>query len=242
MICLLALTAVSAQPYHRSSYADRYGKRDYRQTNYGGMRWYNYDRESYFGVRLGINSTNLFFSDDNSLDRSSNTGLQVGFVAGWQVTPGTPFFFETGLLYNEKGAKVRNNANSYEQKENYDLGYLEMPLVFKYKYFVTNDFAIQPFFGGFLSVGVAGKTRIVDSKNQLYSRDKTNSFDDNLFRRFDGGLRLGCGMSYQNLYFDLSYDIGLANIAHDDFDRDNYDNFDGHVRTGCFSATIGVDF
>jgi hypothetical protein len=246
MLCLLTTVATSAQYYHRSNYPDRYGRTStYRNgpTNRSIYdRWSCYNRNSYFGLRLGVNSSTLFYNDQNGLDRSSDTGLNVGFVMGWQVTPSTPLFFETGLLYTEKGADVRNNNSTIVQKESYDLNYLEVPLVFKYKYFVTNDVAIQPYFGGFLAVGVAGKTRIIDSTNKLYDRSKSDSFDDDYFKRFDGGLRLGCGVSFQNVYFDLSYDIGLANIAHDNFDRDNYDNFDGRIHTGCFSATIGVDF
>ena len=53
------------------------------------------------------------------------------------------------------------------------------------------------------------------------------------FSRFDGGLRLGCGIEYEFLYGELAYDIGLANISHDYFDTSH---------TGAFFVTIGVNF
>lgn len=53
------------------------------------------------------------------------------------------------------------------------------------------------------------------------------------FKRFDGGVRLGCGLQYSHLYAELGYDIGLADISRNSFDTS---------RTGSLIATIGVNF
>ena len=53
------------------------------------------------------------------------------------------------------------------------------------------------------------------------------------FERFDGGLRMGCGLSYDLLYAELGYDLGLANISHDDFDTSH---------TGALMLTVGLNF
>ena len=55
----------------------------------------------------------------------------------------------------------------------------------------------------------------------------------NFFKRFDGGLRIGCGAEYQMIYAEMAYDFGLANICHSDFDTS---------RTGCFYLNFGVNF
>ena len=60
-----------------------------------------------------------------------------------------------------------------------------------------------------------------------------NAFADDAFHRFDGGLRLGCGLQYDYLYAELGYDIGLANVSRDDFET---------AHTGCFFANIGINF
>ena len=67
-------------------------------------------------------------------------------------------------------------------------------------------------------------------------------------RAFDAGIRLGCGLAYTNFYFEARYDIGLYNIATDNFEKDNlnkhygYDSFDDNIHTGCFSLIVGVEF
>ena len=56
---------------------------------------------------------------------------------------------------------------------------------------------------------------------------------DDGFQRFDGGLRLGCGVGYDLFYVDLTYDIGLSNICHDTFDTSH---------NGSLSLNFGVNF
>ena len=102
-----------------------------------------------------------------------------------------------------------------------------MPLLMKYKIEIDGRFSVQPFAGGYVAVGVGGKIKDFGQR-QAYS-----SFDQEGFSRFDGGIRLGCGVQYDFLYAELGYDIGLANISQDYFDTS---------RTGSLFATIGVNF
>ena len=214
----LAMPALAQYRYgNRSSRGDYKTKKVYRSNS-----WHN-DDNTYYGLRLGVASSTVN-SDDRYLDgNNSSTGLNVGFVAGMQVAYNAPVFLESGLFYTEKGGKGYIDAKKFT----YDLNYLEVPIVVKYKYYVNNQLSIQPFFGGFLACGVSGKIK------NFVDREVEDSFSGDRFRRFDGGVRLGCGLSVQNIYFDLGYDIGLANICHDYFETSH---------TGCFYANIGVDF
>ena len=109
----------------------------------------------------------------------------------------------------------------------YDLNYLEIPIVAKYKYDIDSDLSIQPFFGGYMGVGVSGKIK------NFEEREAQSSFRDTNFKRLDGGLRLGCGLAYDMFYCDLTYDIGLANICHDTFDASH---------NGSIQLNFGVNF
>ena len=100
-------------------------------------------------------------------------------------------------------------------------------MVLKYKIDVDRSFSVQPFFGGYMSLGVAGKIK------DFGQRHAYSSFDDEGFKRFDGGIRVGCGVQYDFLYAEMGYDFGLANISHDYFDTSH---------TGTFFATLGVNF
>ena len=108
------------------------------------------------------------------------------------------------------------------------LDYLQVPLVMKYMIDVDRMFSIQPYVGGYLALGVAGKIKDFGHR-QAYS-----SFDSKEgFQRFDGGIRIGCGIQYDFVYAELGYDFGLSNISHDYFDTS---------RTGALFATVGFNF
>ncbi|MBE6286938.1 MAG: PorT family protein [Mediterranea massiliensis] len=205
--------------------------------------------ENYIGFRLGLNSSNLSFSGFDT-DKSSLTGINIGVVYGMLLSDDMPIYFEPGVLISSKGVKINHryilhsfqndvemNASEEQEQMRTRLTYLEVPFVFKYKIEeIADDLSVQPFLGGFLAVGLGGKTKYYDT------REKLNSFRSGAFRPFDAGIRLGCGVAYRNLYFDLSYDWGLANVASNKFSDFGYDEFDDAIRTRNLSFTFGLDF
>lgn len=178
----------------------------------------------YYGLRIGAAFATVN-SDDRYLDGGSmKTGLDVGAVVGFQVAYRSPVYFETGLSYIEKGGKGHYEGTKFS----YSLDYLQVPLVMKYMIDVDRMFSIQPYVGGYLALGVAGKIKDFGHR-QAYS-----SFDSKEgFQRFDGGIRIGCGIQYDFVYAELGYDFGLSNISHDYFDTS---------RTGALFATVGFNF
>ena len=177
---------------------------------------------TYFGLRFGLSASHVT-SDDPYLDGgNSQSGLNVGAVAGVQITPMMPLFFETGLEYVEKGGKG-DNGNKFT----FDLNYLEVPLTLKYSAQVAPATAVEPFIGGYLACGVGGKIK------DFGNRAAYSSFGDGGFKRFDGGIRVGCGLAYEMLYAEIGYDFGLTNIG-DDYFNDTHN--------GAFFANIGINF
>lgn len=175
--------------------------------------------DGYFGLRVGLGVATVN-AEDPYLDGSTpKSGLNIGFVAGIQVAPVTPLYLETGLSYTEKGGK--NGTYSY------NMNYLEVPLLMKYQHNFDPLTSIQPFVGAYLAAGISGNFRDKD-RHKSYS-----SFSDDAFKRFDSGLRIGCGLQFDHLYAELGYDIGLANVSRDDYDT---------AHTGCFFANVGVNF
>lgn len=204
----------------------RYGSRSYGRTtmNRPASRHYDYTNPyTYYGFRVGVNGATVN-SDDQYLDGGSmQSGLNVGFNVGVMLTRTAPLFFETGLQYTEKGGKGTYGGNKFT----YDLNYLEVPLVLKYQYKVDRDIAITPFLGGYLAAGVGGKIK------NFGNRIAEPSFSDANFNRFDGGLRLGCGVMFDMFYAEVGYDAGLSNISNDTFDT---------THTGTLFANIGINF
>jgi hypothetical protein len=227
ILSAILLSAVTARaqfypdgrPIPPSKRAGYYASRD-RSSNWWGPH------QTYFGFRIGLGISTVNSDADDLDGGTAQTGLNAGVVLGTQLTSAAPLFFETGLYYTEKGGKGNHDGSKFT----YNLNYLELPLLLKYKYYATPDFSIEPFMGGYLACGVGGKIKDYGNRQAYSSFD---SDETNNFKRFDGGLKLGCGFGFQMLYIGLSYDIGLANIGHDDFDD---------TRNGCFNIDFGVNF
>ena len=162
------------------------------------------------------------------------TGLSFGAAVGIQLSNSAPVFFETGLTFVQKGGRgyvsmTDEAGNPTRAKFTFNLGYLELPLVVKYGFEMDDHMSFQPFLGGYFALGIGGKIKNFQDK-QSYG-----SFADggHTFRSFDGGLRFGCGFSYDLAYIELGYDFGLANIGRDDFDT---------THNGCLFLNLGVNF
>lgn len=192
------------------------------ETNRKRSRYNHNDTERYYGLRLGLNIATIS-SDESAFNTDSRTGLAFGGVYGFQLANNTPLWLELGAMYSEKGGETRING----YKWTYRLSYLQVPCVVKYSFDVYDDLYIQPFIGGYLAVGIAGQTK--DYEHEV----STSSYDSDLFNRFDGGLRLGCGVEYKMVYAEIGYDLGLANISHSDFHS-------AHTRS--LFMNIGVNF
>ena len=229
LTCLMALSVMAQYPYGGRRYSQppvvvRTETRNPgpgHRFGWNGPAW----NSTYFGFRLGLNAASVRSSAPALDGKSAKTGLNVGLAVGLPLSRYNPIFIETGLLFNQKGGK--SSASGTRGKFTYDLGYLELPLVLKYKFYTRSGVAIEPFAGGFMAVGVSGEIK------DYADREAFSSYSDNYFRRFDGGLRLGCGVSYGMGYLEMGYDLGLANVGQDTFD-------DTH--TGCFTIGIGVNF
>lgn len=215
---IVALTIMMALPAQA-----QYGRYGNPRGGYGRVTHSRSALYTYYGFRLGVNGGTVN-SDNAFYDAGSmKSGLNVGFNADILLTPTTPLFFETGLMYTEKGGKKSSGGS----KMTYSLNYLEVPLVLKYQLKLDNNIAVTPFLGGYLACGVSGK--IKDQNLRLAE----NSFSSDNFRRFDGGVRLGCGLMLDLFYVELGYDAGLANISQDSFDA---------AHTGTVFANLGINF
>lgn len=210
--------------------AQAYTESRYFNPNTGHLEYTRHHAEGvpgtgdlYYGLRLGP-SFSTVNSDDAALNGgNSQTGLNIGAVVGLGLSDVSPVFLESGIYYIEKGGK-----STYEGKKmTFDLNYIEIPILVKYIVDLDGDFSIQPFLGGYLAFGVGGKIK------NYGDRIAESSFSKHYFQRFDGGLRFGCGFAYDMFYADLSYDLGLSNICHDEFDT-------SHNR--CLMLNFGVNF
>lgn len=197
----------------------------FAQYSGGSRASLDFFEDRYIGVRIGPSFSNVCGKGTD--DMSTRVGLNIGAVVGFPLSDSTPLFLESGLMYAEKGYKLTKDGADVKGS----LSYLELPIVFKYAYEINEKFALQPFFGGYFSYGLGGKTKDFNSKVSDDSFGHSTVFPG--FRRFDAGFRFGAGAQYDLFYMEIGYDLGLANVGHSEYDT---------VRNGAFVVNFGVNF
>lgn len=145
----------------------------------------------HFGLRGGY-TMNSYVGDGSENYKNKNSlygGLAVDFRLG-----SIPLYLETGAYYMNKGYVIevgkeysyyRDYGIYYEY--NHNANFFHAPLLISYHYYVTEDMAIQPFFGGY-----GGYSTELDEA--------------------DYGIRFGCGFNWKRLYASVGYDCGLRNV------------------------------
>lgn len=234
--------SLSAQTYYKST---KEGEPVTRSS-----RWKNYARSQYVGIRLGLNSATGWFNHMGNISTDGRVGFKVGLVYGQQIaSPDVPLFVEVGLGYSQKGfsSKLSDNlGQQYDYRHNMNM--LEIPAVIKYKITVVGDLTVQPLLGAFFDIGLPSNTWINQHPDPELNRKRWDTFSDDVFSRFDAGIRFGAGLEWQNFYCEMTFDFGLTDIlgSSDAVERlytaDHYEGFNESSRTFCFSLTVGVDF
>lgn len=196
--------------------------------------------DMYYGVRLGVGFNGISSTSTFLKGGSTTAGLHIGGVVGFQLTDEAPLYVETGLSYAHKGGKGNySNSDTDPTKvrnyiAKYSLDYLEIPAVIKYVYSADDKLSVQPFAGLYVDTGLGGKIKLQDGtyrEDHPAFSDYDN--DDVHFTRFDIGLKLGCGVSYDVFYGEVYYDLGLTNTCNDGLEST-------HNRR--FGINVGVNF
>lgn len=198
--------------------------------------------DDYTGIRVGYNAASLRTDmGHNNFNSDFTSGVNVGFVFGWHLGR-SPLIIEPGIYYSMKGGKLSGKFNDGTRYTNdISMHSVEIPVVLKAQLPLSPDnyVNLQPFFGGFLSFGFAGTTKYDD---QLYGREKYDTYGDNLFCTTDAGLRMGAGLLVGNVYVEMAYDLGLVNLPNSGYDLMGFDDYSDTMRSNTLSFSVGFNF
>lgn len=151
-----------------------------------------------FGIKAGLNNSTLGGDDADIPGKKSNTGFNVGVIAGIPLS--TNFVFQPEIMYSaNQGMEFRPTTNS---ETNYNLNYVNIPLMLKYK---ARGFYGEagPYFGFLTSGKIKTKTGSTTTETDI-----KDSFDGT-----DMGVALGTGyVMNSGLGFGVRYNMGLQNI------------------------------
>lgn len=157
-----------------------------------------------FGVKAGVNFSNLYIDDVN--DEKVRIGFNAGLYGNFPI--GTKYFsIQPELSYSTKGNRTTYNSKIFGSGEvKFNLDYLEFPLLAVVG--LGDYFQIQAGgYGGYLiSSNIVG-----DGDNDLL--DYTKDIDEDQLNRFDYGLAFGLGFKSDMIGGGVRYNYGLQTIA-----------------------------
>ncbi|MDZ4810450.1 MAG: porin family protein [Bacteroidota bacterium] len=156
------------------------------------------DAQVSFGIKAGFNNSTLGGDGADLSGKKSNTGFNFGVMAAIPIS--TNFVFQPEIMYSaNEGMEFRPTTTS---ETNYNLNYVNIPLMLKYK---SSGFYGEagPYFGFLTSGKVKTKTSTTTTETDI-----KDSFDGT-----DMGVALGTGYVMKSgLGLGVRYNMGLQNI------------------------------
>src|ERR1700754_967291 len=176
-----------------------------------------------FGIKGGLNLTNLYVSDVSS--EHMKAGFNAGVFAKLPVTK--VFSIQPELLYSLKGAKEDyNNFVQGSGEYRFNLGYMELPVLAVVN--LAPNFNLH--LGGYAAYLVNANIKNVDDQGTVQGASDLSTDD---FKRWDFGLIGGLGFDIENFTLGARYNYGLSHIGKDD-------NLTGALTKNSKNAGISV--
>ncbi|WP_266367467.1 porin family protein [Tellurirhabdus rosea] len=152
------------------------------------------------GIKGGFNASTL--NIENGSDRKERYGFHVGVFT--QVPLGETFAIQPELLYTSKGASAAYNAFGATGRTNFNLNYLELPVLATFKLGNTADLQIGPYAGYLLNSSL---------KTEGDLGTAVGSLNTDNFNRLDYGVAGGFNLYFGPLLVGLRYGQGLNKVA-----------------------------
>ena len=155
-----------------------------------------------FGVRGGLNLSNLYTSDAKSSD------MIVGFNLGvFDKLPVTSFLsIQPEFSVTTKGASVTYNNLFVDGTAKFNLTYLEVPVLCVVQ--LTHLLNIQ--FGPYVAYMVDGKVTNVANVT-LFNYEQNINVND--YNRIDAGVVLGAALEVGSITMGARYNLGLTKVG-----------------------------
>ncbi len=174
------------------------------------------------GVRAGINIANIDFRGG---DPDSKAGFLVGAVYERRLLKFRPLYVETGLFFAQKGCDFE------EPDSKLNAIYLQIPLMVKYRFRLSERVTLAPMAGAYYAVGIGGNLKTPQMREETF---------DEYCKRSDFGLRFAAQAQWTHFLFSVGYEVGLV-----DFGRaieSLYTRVDSRMRTRNLYLEVGYNF
>ncbi|RMG79632.1 MAG: PorT family protein [Bacteroidetes bacterium] len=190
-----------------------------------GFSGYLHAQDMGLGIRGGLNLANQTFESSGlSVSPDSKVGLVVGILADLPVTDALSI--QPELDFIQKGASLSTEFFGTQIESSQTINYLELPVMAKYK-FGTETIGIGILAGPIFGFGISGKSKVTENGT---TTESDLDWDNDNVKRTDLGLGVGGVVNFGNLFLDLRYVFGIADIE---------DTNDGKVKNKGFQVGLG---
>ena len=174
------------------------------------------------GIQAGFNFSQFVDQGNNQQDihLTAISTFQIGLAA--EQTLSKHFFFETGLLFIQKGSYKEptyftNNTGSTTTTR---INYLQLPLNLAYKAALTKKIKLIVESGIYISTGISGSEKGTDNTTANSSINNNIHFTTSpayvsgstAIKPFDLGLNANAGIEWQKFQFMANFSRGFGNI------------------------------
>jgi hypothetical protein len=164
-----------------------------------------------FGVKGGLNFSQLYVDQPNAEDENIKVGYHFGFFG---KVPITDFLaFQPEVLYTNTGSKITYGGSDLADilgiesgEVRFNLNYLQVPLALAFNVGPLNVHA-GPYAGYLVS------TDVKDLKSADLNSTEIKELDTDDFNRFDYGLMGGLAIDVAALTIGARYNYGLQEIG-----------------------------
>jgi hypothetical protein len=189
-----------------------------------------YARETVFGVKGGMNLSNLTLENNN--DKNILAGFHLG---GWLSLPlSSKFSIQPELLYSTRGTRWEIQQSQLTADAELKLNYLDFPVNLVYHLARDVDFQAGPYIGFLL--GASSQATLSSGTGSL---SIVESLDKNNFQSTDFGLQGGMRFALKPVYLGFTYKLGLSEVAAKD---GNARNFFGDASNRSVQLFVGYAF
>ncbi len=181
------------------------------------------------GLKIGANFANFYGEDLKELEEGLGEDFEsrLGICIGGFITVNISemFAIQPEVLYSMKGSKVEGTLFGETFKVEFNLSYLEIPVLVKLRIPTQGNVKPSLFVGPSLAIKLSGKGKI-----EYAGESEEEDLEE--LKDTDFGLIMGAGIDFGKLTVDLRYNLGLTKIPEEDDD----------VKNKVISLMIGYSF
>lgn len=181
------------------------------------------------GLKIGANFANFYGEDLKELEEGLGEDFEskLGICIGGFITVNISemFAIQPEVLYSMKGSKAEGTLFGETFKLQFNLSYLEIPVLVKLRIPTQGNVKPSLFVGPSLAIKLSGKMKFE------YAGESEEEDIEEL-KDTDFGLIIGAGFDFGKLTVDLRYNLGLTKIPEED----------DEVKNKVISLMIGYSF